>query len=1013
MPSVSDEPLTENDGHHNEVYEEWDDDDAKTQYEVLMEVILSQEFDFSKHQDLERFGTKYKKDFAIKSQAHGTFLHYWANATPTESPSRNFGKWLFSTWPGMIKEVDNNERTPIHAALDRKFADAQSFLRLVAEECKRSTLVEVLAKEDKGGNNCLHHAIMRNSPWTLELIRACQSSSEQHLFTDGNKENRTPLHLAMVPPRAKPPPKFLRRPLVDVKKVVHADTRRASISKDMEQRGPFHSEKPEGKDKERGKEFNVMNKGETASEANTSKNKNGITKETGRIVPGGLEQKPNDLSSGGSHVGSSTATFQVQEVVQDLMKHGKEALWKPDINGKTPYQYRLELLSEKKNSAVQEDAMNRQVSEDPVARIMKEFCLRNLGRGNAMKSLYEKRKEKHIEFDLSGLPNLSISTLDLERLAHHLTFEDTLQYVAIPRLRIKDAVVEKFQPLASPTPGHQDESKDSKQSKEVEVSNGLKGSKDSKPDSKVHLTRDAAGLKDAGVIFKWLAKRNVSKIFKVIVIDDGDPPHSSQPHSSQPYSNQPHSNQVIEESLKDFKIETWDWKKVDICSDTILEAAPGVRFLNLYASGNSAVLKGWSCTDGLVELKNLEKIKLIVRPGFETELRLQEDVEKFKASFKKNWSKKYKKDGPDPEVVWDDKEKSLTSWIQSDRALDEKQRWFEHMDTFAYFINDIDFEKEKKQRQDKQATERPRTPVGKRIKLLEDIKVAIIDDGVDGFDPTVSKSIANGVSFCRDRSDLVKSYYVSSGGHGTNMARLILRMCPTAKLYVARLQEYTTATGKRFITAESATEAIKWATTNGVQIISMSWTIEGDKNEKRIENLKRAIDGALEAHVTMFCAFSDQGMSAPADSTFPTFWKDECCIIGAATAAGDASTLVPKSQVDFLFPGENIVIDAEPSISSLPRKAESGSSFSTALAAGTAAMLLFITQLINATLYEKLRKPRTMRLALERLGSKNNPQYFDALKFNQNFATPEWRWDQGEYEKGKGWDEVKRLVDQL
>lgn len=128
------------------------------------------------------------------------------------------------------------------------------------------------------------------------------------------------------------------------------------------------------------------------------------------------------------------------------------------------------------------------------------------------------------------------------------------------------------------------------------------------------------------------------------------------------------------------------------------------------------------------------------------------------------------------------------------------------MDAFACFISEVDLGREKKEREKLQAEEGPKFPKDKRIKQLEDIKVAIIDDGVDGFDPTVSQSIANGVSFCRGSSDLVQSYYVSSGGHGTMMARLILRMCPTAKLYVARLQEYRSTSGKRFITAESATE---------------------------------------------------------------------------------------------------------------------------------------------------------------------------------------------------------------
>jgi hypothetical protein len=114
------------------------------------------------------------------------------------------------------------------------------------------------------------------------------------------------------------------------------------------------------------------------------------------------------------------------------------------------------------------------------------------------------------------------------------------------------------------------------------------GSEEVQTDSKAF---SCAGLKDAGIIFKWLSESDVTRILKVIVIDDG------------PF---PHSNQVIENSLKGFKIETWDWKKVDIPSDTIVAAASGARTVNLYSSGNSAVLKGWSCTEGLVKLKSVQ-----------------------------------------------------------------------------------------------------------------------------------------------------------------------------------------------------------------------------------------------------------------------------------------------------------------------------------------------------------------------------------------------------------------------
>lgn len=86
------------------------------------------------------------------------------------------------------------------------------------------------------------------------------------------------------------------------------------------------------------------------------------------------------------------------------------------------------------------------------------------------------------------------------------------------------------------------------------------------------------------------------------------------------------------------------------------------------------------------------------------------------------------------------------------------------------------------------------------------IKVAVIDDGIDGSLENLDGKIAGGISFCPSAvsSKLIKTYYVPSGTHGTAMASLICKICPKTKLYVARLAEYRGAGGKRQITAESA-----------------------------------------------------------------------------------------------------------------------------------------------------------------------------------------------------------------
>ncbi len=91
-------------------------------------------------------------------------------------------------------------------------------------------------------------------------------------------------------------------------------------------------------------------------------------------------------------------------------------------------------------------------------------------------------------------------------------------------------------------------------------------------------------------------------------------------------------------------------------------------------------------------------------------------------------------------------------------------------------------------------------------KAIEPITIALIDDGVDISEQSLQAKIIGGRSFCqRDNSqNLTKPYYVRSGGHGTIMASLICRVCPSAHLYVVKLDEHMSENTKRQITAKSA-----------------------------------------------------------------------------------------------------------------------------------------------------------------------------------------------------------------
>jgi hypothetical protein len=106
------------------------------------------------------------------------------------------------------------------------------------------------------------------------------------------------------------------------------------------------------------------------------------------------------------------------------------------------------------------------------------------------------------------------------------------------------------------------------------------------------------GRKDMVFFFEWLRKKDVVRILKVIVDE------------SQPVA---HSDEAIERALDGFHVEILDWRKVDLCPDTIVTACPELRAIYLCWSGNNAVLRAWSEPEGLARLTNLTQVHLHVK----------------------------------------------------------------------------------------------------------------------------------------------------------------------------------------------------------------------------------------------------------------------------------------------------------------------------------------------------------------------------------------------------------------
>ena len=119
------------------------------------------------------------------------------------------------------------------------------------------------------------------------------------------------------------------------------------------------------------------------------------------------------------------------------------------------------------------------------------------------------------------------------------------------------------------------------------------------------------------------------------------------------------------------------------------------------------------------------------------------------------------------------------------KKIDEHQ-WLDIMDTFAGAVRKVQ-EEELSNFPDQYLTcsKLPR-------ELTKDVTVALIDDGVDFMHPAISKNLVPGRSFdsgfgFHDRLGSPAPFHGSTTGHGTFMAYMIQRVCPSVKIFVYKI----------------------------------------------------------------------------------------------------------------------------------------------------------------------------------------------------------------------------------
>lgn len=93
--------------------------------------------------------------------------------------------------------------------------------------------------------------------------------------------------------------------------------------------------------------------------------------------------------------------------------------------------------------------------------------------------------------------------------------------------------------------------------------------------------------------------------------------------------------------------------------------------------------------------------------------------------------------------------------------------------------------------------------MGTAERVEKPVTIALIDDGVNKFEIDHPNQVLEGKSF-DFHDERVNSPFLSAKGHGTTMARMILRVCPMAEIYPIRLKTYSDPNGNFTISADYA-----------------------------------------------------------------------------------------------------------------------------------------------------------------------------------------------------------------
>ncbi|KAL7921174.1 peptidase S8/S53 domain-containing protein [Trichoderma austrokoningii] len=470
-------------------------------------------------------------------------------------------------------------------------------------------------------------------------------------------------------------------------------------------------------------------------------------------------------------------------------------------------------------------------------------------------------------------------------------------------------------------------------------------------------------------IFKtldWLKhKKKVEHIIELIVLDR---------------LVNPHEETKIGTYVKDFKVEILNWRLLDLsisvfddsgCGDN--SALQQIRELHLYASGKLSVISHWLSEDGIGSLKNLTTLEIYVVQELSTrekcrviarfiERRFRDLSNKINEERQKMRQEKFS-NNPNAQDTQDDYDSwkltvsvSIRPWNPTEereadleeiaeRAVPKLSRFIKGYQPYVHDVvkeNSVPFRPTRVALIDNGIlsisplveTPSATSDANNAFQALSVVNLSEFSDTssvpLNGYQnekddehKTLWPRVKKGQPFVDDESR-VSSWLFASDPHGTQMANLICAIDPCCDLYVAKVAE-----GRSGIIPARVERAVRWAISLDVDIISMSFAIlEGT------EGLADACEAALYNGIIILCSTPDEGLNT-----------DKSCISdynGAMTiTACDGFGIVsPNSPTyyDYTINGMNVAAGKVPFLES--KDCISGSSVSTAIAAGLSSLIL-------------------------------------------------------------------------